>query len=223
MTTAGDVGAIGGQYAGGVLGGAIGEVFGPEAVVPGAMAGRYVGRLAGRAFGEWLASKMSRVESGIDPLVKEDDDTCKTCNPDCEQLEKDMKDEMYANKRGPDGGGKHGLQNRRFEQICGANGPDQTKMGSVVKDGVRVFRNTVPWETHAKEIAIQQERLRRMRDAFKQLNCVPQNINMNEVNRMADDSFNPSSGDWLGPDNPACQAGADLLRKYNTPDLPPTS
>lgn len=135
------------------------------------------------------------------------EENCKTCKRDeCIELEKKMKDEMYANKRAPGGKGKHGLNLRRAEQICGANGP-----------------GTRGWDTHFDEIANQQDRLGELLGEYYKKQCKghpDQNINLDEAQRMSDDSFNPSPGDWLGPNHPSCAGIKDMIKQNPTPQLP---
>jgi uncharacterized protein YcfJ len=223
MSIAGTIGEVGGGIAGGALGAGIGTALGgPIGAWIGRAVGSRLGRMAGRAAGEALANMMEKADEDAEANTKAEaaDQTCKSCNPRCDELEKEMKEEMYANKRGPGGGGKHGLQNRRAEQICGAAGPGQTQMGYVIRNGQRILTQKDGWANHSAEIANQQQRLRDKLSEFRRLGCKPKNTNLKEAERMADRSFNPSPSEWLGPNHPSCNAVRELMRRDVTPELP---
>ncbi|WP_414834004.1 hypothetical protein [Afifella sp. YEN Y35] len=225
MTTTGTIAGVGGRVAGGVLGGAIGSVFGPVGLWIGRAVGSRVGGMAAKAAAEALASYMEEANDDAETQTKDDaqEQPCKDCEQECRDLEKQMNDEMYANKRGPGGRGKHGLALRRAEQICGPYGPGETKMDSVVKGGRHILKESKPWETHATEIRNQQAKLRELRDKYNKLGCPKlsdSKSNMSSVNRMLDPKFNPTPDEWLGPDHPSCQGLKDLIRNNATPELP---
>jgi|GEM_PF-4807404 len=224
-------GGIAGALGGRVIGGIIGSIFGPLGTVAGqyagGVAGRYLGGLTGGVLEDYLSSNMETANEKADTTAKAetkaDEEPCQDCEPKCRELEKQMNDEMYANKRGPGGGGKHGLANRHAEQICGQYGPGMTKMESLMRGGSRIIRQSVPWDTHAKEIEEMQDRLRKMKKDYDNLNCgknPKSNLNKNAVKRMTDDSFNPSPSEWLGPSHPSCQGLGDLMRNNISPELP---
>lgn len=229
------VGGIAGAAGGRVLGGIIGSVFGPLGTVAGqyagGIAGRALGSMAGGALEDYLSSNMDDAnekaeeeeDAKAEAPAKADEDPCPNCNPRCRELEQEMKDEMYANKRGPGGQGRHGLANRRAEQICGQYGPGQTKMESIVKDGIHVLRESIPWDTHDREIQIMQERLSKMRNEYLKLGCKDEpkrNFNYDSVDKMTDPSFNPKPSEWLGADHPSCAGLGDVIKSNATPELP---
>jgi hypothetical protein len=222
MTTLETAGEWGGRLLGQAIFGALGSVFGPVGTLAGRAIGSKLGAMAGKAAAAALANEMAKADEDAEAKTKAEaaDETCKPCNPRCDELEKEMKDEMYANKRGPGGGGKHGLQNRRAEQICGAAGPGQTQMGYVIRNGRRILTQKNGWNTHHGEIATQQERLQLKIDEFRRLGCKPKNIDMKEAQRMAGKSFNPSPSEWLGPDHPSCNTVREMMRLDVTPELP---
>jgi uncharacterized protein YcfJ len=222
MTALDTAGEMGGRIAGGVLGGVIGSVFGPIGTLAGRYVGSKLGAMAGKAAAAALANAMEKADEDAEANTKAEaaDETCKSCNPRCDELEKEMKEEMYANKRAPGGRGKHGLQNRRAEQICGAAGPGQTQMGYDIRNGQRVLTRKDGWANHSKEIANQQRKLAEKLREFRRLGCKPKNVNMKEANRMAESSFNPSPSEWLGPDHPSCHTVREMMRRDVTPELP---
>lgn len=159
MTTAGTIGGGAGAIAGQALGGIIGTFLGgPVGALIGRAVGGRLGRLAGAAVSEMIADSMEDANEDAETETKDTavaQENCKDCKRDeCIELEKKMKDEMYANKRAPGGRGKHGLNLRRAEQICGANGP-----------------GTDSWENHMKEIQRGQTRLDNLLKEYDQKQC----------------------------------------------------
>lgn len=229
------IGSSAGKIGGGIIGGIIGSLFGPVGTLVGravgAQVGNFVGGVAGEAVEGYLSENMEAAneeaeteEQARSGAVAAEDEDCSECEPRCRELEQQMKDEMYANKRGPGGRGKHGLNLRRAEQICGEYGPDMTKMeSSVLRDGSRRFREFKPWDTHKNEIQQQQQRLRDMKEEYEKLGCKKRenrDINYNELERMTADDFNPTDNEWLGPNHPSCSGIQELIRNNRTPELP---
>ena len=242
-------GGTAGSIIGGLIFGGVGGFFGPGGVIVGRAVGARVGRWAGRAAGaalqDYLADGVEAADEAADALNEpvasqsqsqtesqaqssekteaKEEKACKSCEERCRELQSEINDEMYANKRARGNRGKHGLRNRRVEQICGAAGPGTTQMKRVLKDGVWILKEVDGWANHADEIAKQQEQLRRKLREYDEKVCkqyADSGINRSEAERMASPDFNPSAGEWLGRDHPSCQGVGDLLRNNDTPELP---
>lgn len=93
-------GAIG-LWAGRVIGGAIGELAGPEAVPLGVIVGGKVGQWAGAAAGAYLASKMTDANQKVEKKTKAADTTASSasCPPPSEEEEKKRKQDAKDAKR----------------------------------------------------------------------------------------------------------------------------
>lgn len=66
----------------------------------------------------------------------------------------------------------------------------------------RVFRETVPWDTHATEISRLQDRIKNLRNLYNALKCRADpnaNLNDSDVDRVTRRNFNPNGTEWRKP------------------------
>lgn len=120
-------------------------------------------------------------------------------SPKCLDLDRQIRESLYRDKRLTKDGGKHGVKNRLNDQVTGKNGP-----------------NTKSWTNHEKAFEDAQANLRNLLSEFAKNRCGdPPRVAWKLATRPA-----PKPSEWRGPQSttflgarphPLCVGGAALV------------
>ena len=119
--------------------------------------------------------------------------------PNCKDLKNEIHKRIYGDTN--EGAVNKGLFQRRNEQINGEFGPGQMRLDTKVSDGVRKFKNTIPWETHEDEIYKLQQQVKELYQKYKNMGCendLDAKVNKKDIERATDEKFNPKPQEWKG-------------------------